>query len=138
MRVRSVTIPDASGGLITGSGYITYWSVRDTTDSSGSVFQLYDGNSTDSQLLVDVSTTAGESTSEYIHRGHLIYQSSLYYNLASGTIGGRDGARLRLGRGAPATHCGPRDLAGHRRHDAGLEVLDKNAKNVRRVRWRWL
>ena len=88
MRVRSVTIPDASGGLITGSGYITYWSVRDTTASTGSVFQLYDGNSTDSQLLVDVSTTAGESTSEYIHRGHLIYQSSLYYNLASGTIEG--------------------------------------------------
>lgn len=88
MRVRSVTIPDASGGLITGSGYITYWSVRDTTGSSGSVFQLYDGNSTDSQLLVDVSTTAGQSTSEYVHRGHLIYQSSLYYNLASGTIEG--------------------------------------------------
>ncbi len=88
MRVRSIELPASSGGLITGSGYITYWSVRDTTASTGSVFQLYDGNSTDSQLLVDVSTAAGESTSEYIHRGHLIYQASRYYNLASGTIEG--------------------------------------------------
>ena len=88
MRPVPCSLTVASSLLITGSGYITYWSVRDTTASTGSVFQLYDGNSTDSQLLVDVSTTAGESTSEYVHRGHLIYQSSLYYNLASGTIEG--------------------------------------------------
>ena len=60
MRPVPCSLTVASSLLITGSGYITYWSVRDTTDSSGSVFQLYDGNSTDSQLLVDVSTSAGE------------------------------------------------------------------------------
>jgi hypothetical protein len=74
--------------LITGSGYIVYWSVRDTTASTGSVLQLYDGQDAHGQLLLDVSTTAGQSTSEYIGRRLLFYTKSLYYNLASGTIEG--------------------------------------------------
>jgi hypothetical protein len=82
------TIPSSSGKLITGSGYIVYWSVRDTTASSGSVFQLYDGQDANGQLLLDGSTVAGQSTSEYIGRRLLFYTKSLYYNLASGTIEG--------------------------------------------------
>jgi hypothetical protein len=82
------TLPAGSAGLITGSGYIVYWSVRDTTASSGSVFQLYDGNDTNGQLLLDVATVAGQSTSEYIGRKLLFYTKSLYYNLASGTLEG--------------------------------------------------
>jgi hypothetical protein len=82
------TLPSASAGLITGSGYIVYWSVRDTTASTGSVFKLYDGNDTNGQLLLDVATVAGQSTSEYIGKRLLFYTKSLYYNLASGTIEG--------------------------------------------------
>jgi hypothetical protein len=88
MRPIPCTLPAASGGLITGSGYIVYWSVRDTTASTGSVFQLYDGNDANGQLLLDVSTVAGQSTSEYIGKRLLFYTKSLYYNLASGTIEG--------------------------------------------------
>lgn len=86
--VRPLVIPAASGLLVNLGGAITYWSVRDTTDSSGSVFQVYDGNSTAGVLMIDVSTTAGESTSEYIHRGHLRFRSGLYFHLASGAVEG--------------------------------------------------
>ncbi len=88
MRPIPCTLPAASGGLITGSGYIVYWSVRDTTVSTGSVFQLYDGQDNTGQLLLDVSTVAKGSTSGYIGRKLVFYTKSLYYNLASGTIEG--------------------------------------------------
>ena len=84
MRPVACTIPAASGLLITGSGFIPYWSVRDTTDLTGSVFQIIDGNDSTGQILIDVSTTAGESTSEYIGKKMLFYSKSLYYNLISG------------------------------------------------------
>lgn len=88
MRVTTVTVPAASGLLISGSGYITYWSVLDTSVSGGSQFALYDGSDDSGNALVTVSTNSGESTSEYIHRAHLFYTSSLYYNLVSGSIAG--------------------------------------------------
>lgn len=88
MRPVPCTIPAASGSLITGSGYIVYWSALDTTVMGGSVFELYDGNDANGQLLIAVSTTAGESTSEYIGKRLLFYTKSLYYNLASGAIEG--------------------------------------------------
>jgi hypothetical protein len=78
------TLPASSGLLITGSGYIPYWSVRDTTDLTGSIFQIIDGNDSTGQILIDVSTAAGESTSEYIGKKMLFYTKSLYYNLVSG------------------------------------------------------
>lgn len=86
--VRSLVLPSSSGQLINFAGAITYWSVRDTTSSSGSVLKLYDGTGTDGILVLDVSTTHGQSTSEYIHRGHLRFRSGLYYELVSGTIEG--------------------------------------------------
>lgn len=88
MRVQSIHLPAASGPIITGSGYITYWSVLDTTVSSGSIFSIIDGNATDGQGLIKVATIAGQSTSEYIHRLHLCYKQSLYFKLTSGTIDG--------------------------------------------------
>jgi hypothetical protein len=54
----------------------------------GSVFQLIDGNDSNGQTLVDVSTSVGESTSEYIGKRLVFYTKSLYYNLASGAIEG--------------------------------------------------
>lgn len=88
MDARSIALPAASGYLITGMGCITYWSTLDTTASSGSQFALYDGDPTDGQLLLEASTTAGQSTSEYIQRGHCCYQRGLYYDLLSGSYGG--------------------------------------------------
>lgn len=88
MRPVPCTFTAASSKLITGSGYIVYWSALDTTVSTGSVFQLVDGQDANGQLLIDVSTTAGESTSEYIGKRLLFYTKSLYFNLVSGTISG--------------------------------------------------
>jgi hypothetical protein len=88
MRPVPCTFPAASGLLITGSGYIPYWSARDTSVAGGSVFQIIDGGNVNGQILVDVSTNSGESTSEYIGKRLLFYTKSLYYNLVSGAIEG--------------------------------------------------
>jgi len=73
----------ASSRLITGSGYIVYWSPLDGS-MGGSEFQLVDGQDANGQLLMAVSTTAGQSTSEYIGKRLVFYTKSLYYNLVSG------------------------------------------------------
>jgi len=54
MRPVPCTFPAASGLLITGSGYIPYWSARDTSVAGGSVFQIIDGGDVNGQILVDV------------------------------------------------------------------------------------
>lgn len=88
MQPVTVTIPASSGLLISGSGYITYWSVLDTTVSSGSVFSLNDGADPAANALVTVSTDAGQSTSESIQRKNLWYLTGLNFVLTSGTISG--------------------------------------------------
>jgi hypothetical protein len=77
------TLTAASSLLITGSGYIVYWSALDGS-GGGSVFQLVDGQNAGGQLLMAVATTAGESTSEYIGKRLLFYTKSLYFDLVSG------------------------------------------------------
>ena len=88
MRPIPCTLPAASGGLITGSGYIVYWSALETTGNAAAGFQLIDGNDANGQLLIDVSLSAGESTSEYIGKRLLFYTKSLYFDLVSGAVGG--------------------------------------------------
>lgn len=88
MEAFHVTLDGDDQQLITGYGCVTYWSVRDTTVSSGSVFEIYDGNSDDSQLILSVSTSFGESTSEFIGPRSVPFERGLFFYVISGVLVG--------------------------------------------------
>ena len=66
MRPVPCSLTVASSLLITGSGYIVYWAALDSGNADGSQFNLWDGQNASGQLLIPVSLTDGETTSEYI------------------------------------------------------------------------
>lgn len=88
MRPVPCSLTAASSLLITGSGYIVYWAALDSGNSGGSQFNLWDGQNASGQLLVPVSLTDGESTSEYIGKRLVFYTKSLYFDLVSGGVTG--------------------------------------------------
>lgn len=88
MQPSTTALPAASQLLASGKGCVTYWSVRDTTASSGSVWELYDGTGSNGQLLGTYGTVVKQSTSEYVRKMHLPFSNGLYYNLVSGTLVG--------------------------------------------------
>ena len=88
MRPVPCTFPAASSLLITGSGYIVYWAALDSGNADGSQFNLWDGQNASGQLLIPVSLTDGESTSEYIGKRLVFYTKSLYFDLVSGGVTG--------------------------------------------------
>ena len=88
MRPVPCSLTADSSLLITGSGYIVYWAALDSGNADGSQFNLWDGQNASGQLLIPVSLTDGESTSEYIGKRLVFYTKSLDFDLVSGGVTG--------------------------------------------------
>lgn len=89
MFVAKINLPAASALLTPISGCVLGWSIKDTTVSSGSAFDLWDGSGVASQYLATFTTNANESFRDDYQKHHLPIKAGLYFSLLSGTIVGQ-------------------------------------------------
>lgn len=106
MFMSKINVPAASGSLTNIPGCIRFWSLRDTTVSSGSVFELWDGSGVGGQYVGSFSTTAGQSFRDFIDEHALPFDGGLYYSLLSGSIVGQ----ITVDIGHPHNHNEPRPV----------------------------
>lgn len=89
MKIVKINLPEASGLLDAEPGCVVFWSFRDTTATSGSVFNLWDGSGNNSRYLSPFSLQAGQSTRDYIKKHDLPFVNGLFFELVSGTVVGQ-------------------------------------------------
>lgn len=90
----NLQIPAASAELTSLGGCITYWGFADTTASTGSVFNLYDGSNANGRLIFPGTTLANQSFSDWAGLHAIPFYSGLYFQLVSGTVKGAVIVRL--------------------------------------------
>lgn len=89
MFVTKITLPAASAELTAIPGCIVGWSFEDTTASSGSVFDLWDGSAASGQVQAQFTTNAGQSFRDFPDKHLFPFRNGLYFSLVSGTVVGQ-------------------------------------------------
>lgn len=88
MRPRTINLPSASGQLTNEGGCIGYFAVYETTGIATASFILYDGSGAAGYEILPITLAANESTSDRIGWHYQRFETGLYYDLISGSVGG--------------------------------------------------
>lgn len=78
----------ASGQLAAGFGVVLGWGFREATGVGTAVFDLVDGPSASSPLIMPFSLSAGQSTRDFLTDLVMPFDSQLFLSIVSGSITG--------------------------------------------------
>lgn len=81
----SNTSNTADEQLLTGSGQMIYFNMRETTGSAGAVVELYDGNSTSSQRICSIGLQNGVSDTHDFADDGIPVERGLFKHMVTGS-----------------------------------------------------
>jgi hypothetical protein len=93
-QLTNLTVPSATGQLMTGRGLVMFANFAETTGAAAAACQLWDGVSTGGQLLMSCQLPEAQSKEIALGARALSYVNGLYYVKTSGTIAGNVAVRL--------------------------------------------
>lgn len=80
----SNTSNTADEQLLTGSGQLLYFNMREPTGSAGGVVELYDGTSTASQRICSIGLPSGVSDTEQFNDNGIPFEHGLFKHMVTG------------------------------------------------------
>ena len=81
----SNTSNTADEQLLTGSGQLIYFNMRETTGSAGAVVELYDGSGTSAQRICSIGLGNGVSDTHDFANGGIPVERGLFKHVVTGS-----------------------------------------------------
>lgn len=81
----SNTSNTADEQLLSGSGQLIYWNMRETTGSAGAVVELYDGTSVNSQRICSIGMGNGVSDTHDMVMGGIPVERGVFKHVVTGS-----------------------------------------------------
>lgn len=81
----SNTSNTADEQLLTGSGQLIYWNMRETTGSAGAVVELYDGSGANAQRICSIGMGNGVSDTHDFADGGIPVERGVFKHVVTGS-----------------------------------------------------